>query len=235
VKCVPIGVVFLLCFFGACFAYGEVKETPHYDVVNAYIRSLGTIHNIQQLANREFEEDKGADDENVRRMMSAIRNSTRLKLELNTSIHTLQGMQLRRPFETLLPTTIEFYKQKIDLHNELVQIAKTFVDLIPKPSVDYSKLVARIPEITAELEYIDESIFKTIAIVFALLIDENPDAEGHMSHLNITKSEKDKLINDIDTLFGESLDKQNRTWTVSSAALLKAYLLKGYKCRDEWQ
>jgi hypothetical protein len=29
------------------------------------------------------------------------------------------------------------------------------------------------------------------------------------------------------------LDKENKNWTVSSASLLKAYLLKDYKCIDE--
>jgi hypothetical protein len=89
-------------------------------------------------------------------------------------------------------------------------------------------------EITASMEYIDESIFKSMVLVFGLLIDEKPDSEGHMSHLKITKAQRQKLINDIDGLFGDSLDKENKNWTVSSAALLKAYLLKDYKCIDEW-
>jgi hypothetical protein len=33
--------------------------------------------------------------------------------------------------------------------------------------------------------------------------------------------------------FGESLNKKDKNWTVGSAALLKAYLLKDYKCADE--
>ena len=90
------------------------------------------------------------------------------------------------------------------------------------------------PEITAALEYIDESIFQSMVLVFALLIDEKPDSKGHMSHLNITKAQRQKLIENINVLFGESLDKQNKNWTVSSAALLKSYLLKDYKCIDEW-
>ena len=120
------------------------------------------------------------------------------------------------------------------LHNELITIAKIFLDPVPKPGVDYSKMAARMPEITATLEYIDESIFQSMVLVFALLIDEKPDSEGHMSHLNITKAQRQKLIDNINVLFGESLDKQNKNWTVSSAALLKSYLLKDYKCIDQW-
>jgi hypothetical protein len=73
-----------------------------------------------------------------------------------------------------------------------------------------------------------------MVLVFALLIDEKPDSEGHMSHLNITKAQRQKLIDNINDLFGERVDKENKTWTVSSASLLKAYLLKDYKCIDEW-
>ena len=74
-----------------------------------------------------------------------------------------------------------------------------------------------------------------MVLVFALLIDEKPDSEGHMSHLNITKAERQKLIDNIDGSFGESLEKDNKSWVVSSAALLMRYLMKDYKCRDEWR
>jgi hypothetical protein len=230
-------IIVILSMFlpGICSAAGVVKETLHYDVVVEYIRSLGAVHNIQQTANREFQEDNDKENSGIAKMMSAIRSSTRMKLELNTSISALKRMKLKPPFETLLPNTMQFYKQKIDLHDEVIRIAKMFIDQTPKPGVDYSKMVARMPEITASLEYIDESIFQSMVLVFALLIDEKPDAEGHMSHLNITASEKQKLLSDINTLFGDSLDKANKNWTASSAALLKAYLQKDYKCKDEWQ
>lgn len=209
------------------------KDTPHYDVVKEYIRSLGAIHNIQQTAEREFQDDKRKEDKAIGKMMSVIRSSTRLKLELRASIGALEGIKLKEPFETLLPTTIYKYKQKIELHDEIITIAKAFLSG-PQPGADYSKMTGRMPEITATLEYIDESIFQSMVLVFALLIDEKPDSQGHMSHLNITKAERQKLIDNINSSFGESLNKKNKNWTVSSAALLKAYLLKDYKCKDEW-
>jgi hypothetical protein len=92
------------------------KETPHYDVVAEYIRSLGAIHNIQHIATQELQEDNNTDNPEISKMMSAIRNSTRVKLELNASISALENMKLKKSFDTLLPTTIEFYKNKITLH-----------------------------------------------------------------------------------------------------------------------
>ena len=45
------------------------------------------------------------------------------------------------------------------LYEELVTTAKTFMEG-PKPGVDYGKLAAHMPEISASLEYAEESIFK---------------------------------------------------------------------------
>ena len=224
----------LLPLLVTCDAQAQVKDTPHYDVVAEYIRSLGAIHRIQQTAITESQ-DKTDNDNPTKKMMDAIRSATRFKLELSSSIAALERMKLKEPFETLIPYTIYSYKQKKELYDEIIKISTTFLDTAPKPSVDYSKMLARMAEITASMEYIDESIFKSMVLVFALLIDEKPDSEGHMSHLNITKAQRQKLIDNINYSFGESLDKENKNWTVSSAYLLKAYLLKDYKCIDEWQ
>ena len=218
-----------LCFISAADAKAK-EDTPHYDVVAEYIRSLGAIHRIQQIASKEFEDDK---DDPTKKLMDGIRSSTRFKLELSSSIGMLKRMTLKKPFEELIPNTISAYKTKMELHEELIKTSQRFLDG-PKPGVDYSKMAAIMPEITATMEYIDESIFQSMVLVFALLIDQKPDNEGHMSHLNITKAQRQKLIDNINGLFGESLDKKNQNRTVSSASLLKAYLLKDYKCIDEW-
>lgn len=219
----------LLCFL-PYDAEAQTKDTPHYDVVAEYIRSLGAIHKIQETANNEIQKNK---DNTIKKLMDGIRNGTRFKLELNSSISALKKMNLNKPFETLIPNTISFYKQKMELFEEVVNISKSFVDGVPKPDVDYSKMAGRMPEITAQIEYIDESIFQSMVLVFALLIDEKPDKDGHMSRLNITKAQRKKLIDNINGSFGKSLNNKNKTWTVSSAALLKAYLLKDYKCINE--
>lgn len=212
-----------------CYA----KETPHYDVVYAYIRSLGTIHNLQKSAQAELKEDDTKENPAISKMMSAIRNSTRMKLELKVSISDFKRMKLNKPFDQLLPTTIFFYKEKVKLHEEVIRIAKYFTTTMPQKGVDYNSMAARMPEITASLEYLDKSIFESMVMVFALLIDKEPDKDGHMSHLIITKEERQKLIDYIELSFGSSLNNENKNWTVASAALLREYLLKDFKCKDE--
>jgi len=212
-------------------AITEEKETPHYDVVVEYIRSLGAIHSIQQSALKQQQGEKDVDNM-AKKMMDSIRTFTRLKLELNTSIKILEGMTLKEPFDELIPQTIYLYRQKIKLFDEINQISKLFIDKIPKPGVDFSVIHSRMPEITAGVDYIDANIFRLMDLVFGLLIDDKPDAEGHMSHLNITTAQRQRLISNIDVLFGESLNQKEQNWTIMSAALLKAYLQKDYTCID---
>jgi hypothetical protein len=225
----PVIIILLLSISAISLAAVKTDETPHYDVVAEYIRSIGTIHNLQQTSDKEFQSDNNADNPQVAKMMSTIRNSTAIKRELMHSITTIKGMKLNEPFETLIPTTIEFYKEKVRLHDELIEIAKT------KRRDGYAKIATKMSKITVSLEDIDKSIYKSMALVFDLLIDEKPDNEGHMSHLNITKTQRQNLIDSINGYFGESLDKKNKNWAISSAARLRSYLLKDYKCTDEWQ
>jgi hypothetical protein len=69
--------------------------------------------------------------------------------------------------------------------------------------------------------------------VFATLIDGREDAQGHASHLIITKAERAKLIHEITLEFGDKLKQDNQNYTVSAASVLKSYLEKDYKCSDE--
>ena len=85
-------ILFLLLLPGMAFsaAMNERKDAPHYAVVAEYIRSLGAIHTIQQISANEFQDDK---DNVTLKMMSAIRYSTRIKLELSCSISVLREMK----------------------------------------------------------------------------------------------------------------------------------------------
>src|ERR1017187_5837212 len=100
----------------ACFALllmrapaSHAEETQHYDVVAEYIRELGATEDLRAVAQKELSESKD-------KMVDAIRNSSRVKLQLSANINVLQKMQLNKPFETLIPNIIELYQQKIALH-----------------------------------------------------------------------------------------------------------------------
>ena len=90
------------------------------------------------------------------------------------------------------------------------------------------------PQITATLEYIDQALFKLTPMVFLLLVDDKPDAQGHMSRLMISKKQAHQLVVSIDGYFGSSLNEKNQDWNTSAASVLKSGLTKkGYTFADE--
>ena len=211
----------------------KLNDTPSYDIAAEYIRSLSAVHFIQQSATNE---PKGGGDDHIQSMMNAIRSFTRLKLELNASIGMLKGMRLKRElFDELIPSTIWIYKEKVKLYDEALKMSKMFVTATPKPGVNYEKMAGRMPEITAQIEYLDETLFKSMVIVCGLLIDEKPDSEGHMSRLNISSEQRQSLIDRIDSSFGKSLNSKTMNYTAASAGMLKTFLQSGHKTTDEWQ
>jgi hypothetical protein len=213
-----------------CYA----EDTPHYAVVSEFVQELVETKEYQDLAKREFDSARKENAQEV--MMAIIRNGTRVKLRLAATVGRLEEMHLDHPFETLLPTLTEFYNKKIALYDEMVTTAQTFVEG-PKPGVDYAKLSAHMPEITAQVEYVDESIFKMTPLVFALLISQKPDSHNHLSHMSITHQQANELVSSLQRGFGKSLDAKDQDWTVSSASVLRYYLRdKGYKYADDpWQ
>jgi hypothetical protein len=237
-KKIIVFVFMLVPFFAICSADAAKKakvkkETPHNEVVAEYIRSLSAIYQIQKVSIKEQAENA---ENPTQRVMDSIRNFTKLKYEMQLSMNMLKNMHLKPPFETIIPTTIELYQRKYKLYDESLKSSKILVSGTPKPGVNYDKMLARAPEITAEAEIADETIFKIMPLVFALLIDQKPDDEGHMSHLSITTEQKQKLIDSIDSAFGDSISKENQdkmNWTAGSAYILKSYLQKDYKCLDE--
>ena len=145
-------------------------------------------------------------------------------------------MKLKKPFETLIPSTIAFYSQKMALYDEMSTIAKFMLAGLMgshKPDVDYSPYVTRMPEINAKLEYIDKALFESTPLVFAVLIDQKPDSENHLSHLLITRVQRQELIDKINNSFREKLDQSDPSYATNSAWLIRSFLSKDYKCSDD--
>jgi hypothetical protein len=204
----------------------EKPETPHLVFVTEYIRELAAIENIRESGEQEQREDPNSTFSNM------IHSSTLFQLELGSQIKMLRGMHLKPPFDDLIPNITAFYERKIILWKRMVEIGSAFIGG-PKPGVDYDKLAADVPQIRAELEYIDKALFEASPMVFGTLIDIKEDSKGHASHLIITKEERTKLIDSINTNFGTKLDQNIQNYTVSAASVLKAYLLKDFKSSNE--
>jgi hypothetical protein len=205
----------------------EKPETSHLVFVTEYIRELAAIENIRESGERELKEDTKADVSS-----EAIHSSALFQLELRSQIKMLQSMRLKRPFDQLIPEITAFYQQEILIWQRIISISSAFLGG-PKPGVDYAKLGTEMPKLRAQLEFIDKALFEASPSVFATLIDMKPDSKNHTSHLIITKEERTKLLDDINTDFGSKLDAKAQNWTVSAASVLKGYLLKDFKSSDE--
>lgn len=207
-------------------ATASAAETSRLAFVTEYVRELGVNEDMRALAAREIAEptDKNA---------AIIRGSTRIVLELTAQIGILKGMNLNKPFDGLPRNIAEFYDQKIMVHNQFNAMATAFLSG-PKPGVDYSAMMAEAPKLTATLEYIDRALLQATPLIFATLIDEKPDKDGHVSRLTITRAQRDGLVRSLQISFGKKLDLSDQNFTVASASVLRDYLSrKDYKCSDE--
>lgn len=202
-------------------------ETSHLLFVTEYIRELAAIENIRESGKEELKADPKNDASST-----ALHSSTLFQLELESQIKMLRSMRLRPPLDHLIPEITTFYEDKIRLWKRMDDINSAFIGG-PRPGVDYGKLVAEISKIRGQLDFIDQALFEGTPSVFAALIDLKPDSKGQLSHLIITKNERAKLIDDLNTDFGSKLDEKGPNYTVGSASVLKGYLLKDYKCSDE--
>ena len=210
----------------------DVPETSHLEFVTEYIRQFAAVEEIRAAGEEENEKDKS---ENRLPFFGAVHTSTLFQLELGSQIRMLKRMRLNPPFEKLIPNITGFYERKVMIWQRMREINSEFIQG-PKNSVDYGQLAAEMPQLRAELDYIDESLFHTAPMVFATLIDMKEDSKGHASHLIITKDEKAALISKLNDSFGAKLDQKNQNYMVSAAIVLRDYLNKGYKCSDEpWE
>ena len=114
------------------------------------------------------------------------------------------------------------------------QMSKTLL-AGPEPDVNYGKLTARAPEITAQVEQIDKIIFTIAkAIFFALVDDARVGVDGKLHHLLLTKKDRTSMVQLIDKMFGPTLEDKNASRIVSSAWVMKYGLTwPHYKAADE--
>jgi len=219
----------------AGFAAGQTKpaplpkpETTHLRFVKEYVRELIEDESLRATGEKEISQAKTLNEQ----FSADIYASKSIQLELRSQISMLKSMHLNDPFDTLIPNLISFYKNQIELHQELIDISGKFL-AGPKPGVDHQALVTKVPEIRAELDAVGKGVFEAAALVFMTLIDPKPDSQDHVSHLLITKAEKTDLQNQLDILLKDIPDKGDHDYYISAAMVLRGGLQKEYKCADE--
>jgi hypothetical protein len=210
------------------------QQTSPYEFARAFVDQLIEAHQGEQLAAREFAAAQKGSDGQQQILISAVRNCTRMKLKLNVMIGRVEQMHLADAnFDKLPPYLTQMYARKVDLCGEIVQTAQTLLEG-PKAGVNYGKLAGHMPEVTAQVEHVNESIFKATPMVALSLVSNRPDSKNRLSHLSITRKQAQDLLGRLQTAFGKSLDAKDQNWTTSSASLMRTVLRdKGYKYADD--
>jgi hypothetical protein len=204
-----------------------IPETSHLAFVQEVVRELAAVEEIRSRGEQELKDDPNSTFANM------IHSGTLFKLELGSQVRTLERMRLDHPYDTIIPNLIGFYRAKIQVWQEMSEIGGQFIGG-PKPGVDYQKLEAKVPELRARLDYIDQSIFESGPLVFSTLINlKRTNSKGQADHLLVTNDERKDLIDTINTDFGTKVDDKNQNYIVSTAAIIKSYLLKDFKSSDE--
>ena len=211
-----------------------LPETSHLVFVKEYIRELTEDEDLKTSLQKELAEAKTPDE----KISTGIYASKSIQLELRSQIAMLQSMRLDPPFENLIPNLVGFYQHEVELHQSLIEIGSKFL-AGPKPGVDYQALLAKMPQLRAELDATTKGVFEASPMVFMTLIDTKPDSQDHVSHLIITKQEKSDLQSNLDIILRgqpEQDDHGDHDYYISSAMVLRDAFKKGYRCSDEpWE
>jgi len=231
---------FLLCLLiialllPASFSFAETQE---YGFAKAYISSLITRKQIEERATHDLRE-AGADQ--MKKDIALMKNANRAKLELQAAINSL-SQYTETKNKTLADAAtflIRGYGDLIKNYNEMVKTLEIMNNPTnaTNPNIDLGKMMNEVSQITASQEYISETLFQVTALAVAVLIDQKPDREGHLSYLSIASAERKDLINDLDIAFGVDIKdgpKSGQNYTLASAALMRKLLAGDHKSSDE--
>lgn len=199
-------------------------------LVREFVRELEVLYSNQETAKTEFAEDPS----NMGKLMTSIRVGTRILLAMNESIERLNMIALPPDWAKFRDLLKQMDQQRIGLVEEQIKTSKTFLEA-PQPGVNYGALVARAPELTAQMEAVDKNIFTmSQAMFFALVDDSRLGPDGNLHHLIVTEKERANIVHDIDTAFGASLEDKNASSIVNAAWAIKYGLTRPiYKAADE--
>jgi hypothetical protein len=209
----------------------NAQKTARITLVQEFVRELEVLYRLQETAKKEFADDSSTSG----RIMTSIRVGSRTLFEMNESINRLNKINVDAEWAEPRNLLKRLHQQRIELVQEMNEIGKAFLS-DPEPGVNYGKLNARAPELTAAVEQIDKSIFTMAQVMFyALVDDDRAGADGNLHHLILTKKERTSMVQLIDKIFGPTtLEDKNSTHIVAAAWVIKYGLTRpNYKAADE--
>jgi len=210
---------------------GNAQKTARIALAGEFVRELEVLYRLQETAKKEFAEDSSASG----RLTTGIRNGSRTIFEMNDSVNRLNIIKVDGQWAEFRDILKKLHQQRIASQQEIIQIGKMLLSG-PEPGINYGKLTARAPELTAQVEQIDKSIFNMAqALFFALVDDARVGADGKLHHLILTKKDRTSMVQLIDKMFGPTtLEDKNSSRIVAAAWVIKHGLTRPhYKAADE--
>ena len=203
---------------------GNTQKTARIALAQEFVRELEVLYRLQETAKKEFAEHSSG----------AGKLTTDTLFEMNDSINRLSMINVDARWAEFRDALKKLHRERIVLVHEMNQMSKTLL-AGPEPDVNYGKLTARGPEITAQVEQIDKIIFTiSKAMFYALVDDDRAGADGKLHHLILTKKDRTSMVQLIDKTFGPTLEDKNASYIVSSAWAIKYGLTRpNYKAADE--
>jgi hypothetical protein len=226
----PVALLALAVLAASPHAYAQ--ENARLAFVTQYVRHIAEMERIRDTALAVYKENPKDFPS------SCIQSAESFNNELAAQINMMAGDEYDfKVFDhDVRKGLIEAYELKIRMYQKLSDYCGQIVGPVD-PKVDLHKTITEIPKLNADLDTVDHSIFEGTPVMFSVLLNEKPDSQNHVSHLLITRAERDQLTSTIQNYFGKKMAQKDQNWLVSSISVLNTYLTKkGFKCADEpWQ
>jgi hypothetical protein len=196
---------------------------PRIAFFREYIREIIELHRLREQAATELAESQSADQ----KLATMVRVGSRYKIQTSINIAMLQDIKLGAPCKSFADGLRNVNELRWSKHAELVGAAQELLSG-PKPGVDYGKISARVPEISAELEEVDRTTFTIATATFLCLVDATKvNTEGKVDRLIIDGSERRSLVRQLQASFGTTLNAKDDADVFVSAAKVLKYGLEG--------
>jgi len=209
---------------------GNAQKTARIALVQEFVRELEVLYRLQETAKKEFAEDSSTSG----KLLTSIRVGSRTLFQMNESINRLSMIKVDGRWAEFRDLLKQLHEERIASVQEMNEIGKALLSG-PEQGVNYGKLTARAPELTAQVEEIDKTIFTMAHVMFFALVDDaRVGADGNLHHLLLTKKDRTSMVQLIDKIFGPTLEDKNSTHIVAAAWVIKYGLTRPqYKAADE--
>ena len=202
-----------------------VASNSSFQFVKEYVRELGSLEEIRARSEAEVKA-------NPTDFATCIRNNETWILELQADSRMMKQTRLMMGKDVnQVPNMIAaVYDQKAKLLGKISDICTLFLKG-PAAGVDYGSLGAKVPKITAQIQFGDKTLFDGTGLVFGAIWSNRVDSHGHVSFLSITGRQRDDLLKELEIWFPQSKTKGNDGYAQSAAEIFRQKL-KEFRSSD---